>query len=52
MADKKTTAEVETFEKKGGYPAGSKPVSQIKPPPATMTKKVAPTTQVTVTQSR
>jgi hypothetical protein len=26
------------IEKKGGYPAGSKPVSQIKPPPQSISK--------------
>lgn len=26
------------IEKKGGYPAGSKPISQIKPPPASISK--------------
>jgi hypothetical protein len=29
------------IEKRGGYPAGSKPVSQIKPPPASVTKPKA-----------
>lgn len=29
MADKKATP----IEKKGGYPAGNKPVSQLPPPP-------------------
>jgi hypothetical protein len=27
-----------TLQTKGGYPAGSKPVSEMKPPPASVTK--------------
>ena len=29
------------IEKKGGYPAGSKPVGQIKPPPTSISKPKA-----------
>jgi hypothetical protein len=28
----------EKIEKRGGYPSGSKPVAEIKPPPASITK--------------
>jgi len=31
----------EKIEKRGGYPSGSKPVAQIKPPPASITKPKA-----------
>lgn len=32
------TTRTEKIEKRGGYPSGSKPVAQIKPPPASITK--------------
>jgi hypothetical protein len=28
----------EKIEKRGGYPSGSKPIAEIKPPPASITK--------------
>lgn len=32
------TRRPEKIEKRGGYPSGTKPVSEIKPPPASITK--------------
>ena len=37
MADDRVTRHPQQ-ETKGGYPAGSKPVSEMKPPPASVTK--------------
>ena len=51
MAENKSTAGVDNFQKKGGYPAGSKPASQVKPPPASVTKKVTTATP-TATKKR
>jgi len=36
MSDNRSTRP--KIEKKGGYPAGTKPVSQIKPPPPSISK--------------
>jgi hypothetical protein len=38
MATETKVLPVNDVEEKGGYPAGSKPVSQIKPPPASVSK--------------
>lgn len=42
MAKPKTNSRITRGETKGGYPAGDKPVSQIKPPPPAVSRPKKP----------
>lgn len=38
MSDHRNFSWVDSSDRKGGYPAGTKPVSEIKPPPPAVSK--------------